>query len=366
MPEALNWDKVVYKEAYVGGQFGIKTVITSEAIAAAVALHVRRPARYFPTLAESMLMSSKRHPMIMKLKLGADAAGRLSVFYLDFTVPKGPYYVMGPAPVTRAIHMLSSAYGISHIDSIGKLVFTNTAYGGAARGAGPPQTNFALESAIDMLAEKVGIDPLEFRKLNSLRPGGTQATGTVVTQWPFPELCDSIRPQYERAKREAAAFNNGGPIRRGVGVAAHGFGLGYPADVGRVSVEVNPDDSITVYGAIADPGEGNDSMLAQIAAHLLELPLEKVHLYTRATDRTEGMGPAAGSRITFMGGGALINAIEQLKQAMQEAGAKTYAGLQKAGKPTRYNGIKKIPAVSPWTRRRAKAMLSSPTFSTSR
>jgi aldehyde oxidoreductase len=66
-------------------------------------------------------------------------------------------------------------------------------------------------------------------------------------------------------------------------------------------------------------------------------------LYTRATDRTEGMGPAAGSRITFMGGGALINAIEQLKQAYQEAGTNTYAGLQKAGKPTRYNGIKKNP-----------------------
>jgi aldehyde oxidoreductase len=340
--EALNCENLVYKEAYVGGQFGIKTVVTSEAIAAAVAIHTQRPARYIPSLAESMLMTTKRHPMIMKLKLAADAAGHLTAYCLDFTVPKGPYYVMGPGPVTRVIHMLSSAYDIPNADAIGKLVFTNTAYGGAARGAGPPQVNFALESALDMLAEKLGIDPLEFRKMNSLHPGKQQATGTVVSLWPFPELCDTIRPHYERAKKEAAAHKDG-KTKRGVGIAAHGFGLGYPADVGKVSIEVNPDDSVTIYGAVADPGEGNESMLMQIAAHLLGLPLEKVHLYTRATDRTVGMGPAAGSRITFMAGGALIDAIDQLKKAVQEAGTNTCAGLQKAGKPTRYDGVKKNP-----------------------
>ncbi len=142
-----------------------------------------------------------------------------------------------------------------------------------------------------MLADKLGIDQLEFRKMNSLMPGGTQATGTVVTQWPFPELCDMMRPHFDRAKREAAAFKNG-PIKRGVGIATHGFGIGYPADVGKVSVEVDPDDGITIYCAIADPGEGNDSMLAQIAAHMLGLPLGKVRLYTRSTDRTEEMGGA--------------------------------------------------------------------------
>ena len=70
-------------------------------------------------------------------------------------------------------------------------------------------------------------------------------------------------------------------------------------------MEVDPDDGITIYCAIADPGEGNDSMLSQIAAHLLGIPLSKVRRYTRATDRTEAMGPAASSRMTFMGGGAL-------------------------------------------------------------
>ena len=203
---------------------------------------------------------------------------------VDFTINKGAYYITVP-PHARPAHAHQFVRNW-HIDAQGKLVYTNTAFGGAARGAGPPQSNFAMESAIDMLADKLGIDQLEFRKMNSLMPGGTQATGTVVTQWPFPELCDMIRPHYDRAKREAAAFKSG-PIKRGVGIATHGFGIGYPADVGKVSVEVDADDGITIYCAIADPGEGNDSMLAQIAAHMLGLPLEKVRLYTRV-DRAHG------------------------------------------------------------------------------
>ena len=81
------------------------------------------------------------------------------------------------------------------------------------------RSNFALESAVDMLAEKLGIDPLEFRRMNSLKPGQTKATGMVVHQWPFVELCDAIKPQYERAKKEAQAFNTkGGKLKRGVGI----------------------------------------------------------------------------------------------------------------------------------------------------
>ena len=106
-----------------------------------------------------------------------------------------------------------------------------------------------------------------------------------------------------------------------------------------MAIEIDPDDGVTIYAAVADPGEGNDSMLTQIAAHQLGLPLEKIRLYTRDTEKTVGMGPAAGSRMTWMAGNALLNAIENLQNAMKEAGTKTYAGLKKAGKPTRYDGF---------------------------
>jgi aldehyde oxidoreductase len=161
----------------------------------------------------------------------------------------------------------------------------------------------------------------------------------ITDEWPFPELCDAIKPHYQRAKKEAAAFNaKGGPLKRGVGLGADSFGIGDPGDKAKLSVEIDPDDGVTIYGSVADPGEGNDSMLTQIAAHRLGLPLEKVRLYTRDTDKTLDTGAAWGSRMTWMAGNALLNAIEHLEKAMSEAGSKTYAGLTKAGKPIRYEG----------------------------
>jgi aldehyde oxidoreductase len=188
----------------------------------------------------------------------------------------------------------------------------------------------------------MGIDPLEFRKMNSLKVGQTRSTGAGVKEWPFPELCDAIRPHYDRALKDAAAFQ-GGPIKRGVGIGCNAYGIASPGDRAEAALEVDPDNGITIYTAAADPGEGNDSMLTQIAAHMLELPQEKVRLYTRDTENTADAGPATGSRMTYMAGGALVNALEKLKQAMKEAETNTYDGLKQAGKPTRYEGKKQIP-----------------------
>ena len=166
----------------------------------------------------------------------------------------------------------------------------------------------------------------------------------AVKEWSFVEVCDAIKPAYERARREAAEFNaKGGVVKRGVGIAAFSFGIGAAGDKAKLSIEINPDDSFTIYAASADPGEGNDSMLAQIAAHQLKVPLDKIRLYTRDTDKTVLMGPAAGSRMTFMAGHALLNAIVNLETAMAEAGSRTHEGLVKAGKPTRYEGIQQNP-----------------------
>jgi aldehyde oxidoreductase len=342
--EAVGWDNVRYKEPYVGGQFGIKASVSSEAVTAAAVLHFKRPVRYVPSIWESMLITTKRHPFSMKVKLGADANGKLTCYVNEFTVNKGAYFILGFIPIVRSLLMFSGSYHIPDIHGFSRLVYTNNGYGGVARGAGPPQTTFALESAMDMLAEKVRMDPLEFRKINSLKPGQSKATGYVVTQWPFPELCDAIKPDYERAKKDAADFNKkGGPVKRGVGIAAHSFGIGETGDAAEVSVEVDTDDGITIYAAIADPGEGNDSMLTQIAAHVLDIPMEKIRLYTRDTEKTVNMGPAAASRMTYMGGGAVLNALEKIREAMKEAGANTYEGLKKAGKPVRYEGTKVIP-----------------------
>jgi len=343
LKEAVGYDKIRYKEAFSGGQFGIKVWIITEAIAAAAALHFRRPVRYAPTMAESMLITTKRHayPSI-KMKLACDKEGRLTAMWCDFLMDKGAYTVNGPVILGRSIMMMSGSYNIPNVKVLGRSVYTNNAFGGSARGAGPPQTAFALEVAMDMLAEKLGMDPLEFRRINTLQPGQSKAIGMVVKQWDFPVVCEAIKPAYERAIEEARKFNErSDKIKRGVGIAAFSFGIGGAADQARLSIEMNPDDSVTIYAACADPGEGNDAMLTQIAAHKLGLPLDKIKLYTRDTDKTVLMGPAAGSRMTFMAGNTLLNAIEQMEQAMEEAGGRSYADLVKAGKPTRFEGYHK-------------------------
>ena len=340
LQEALGYENMRYLEAFSGGQFGMKIEITSEAIAGAMAIHLKRPVRYIPSLDESMKMTPKRHPFSMKVKLGADADGKITAYRNDFVVDNGAYNSIGHIVVNRSFLMLSGSYNIPNVQAMAKLVYTNNPFGSAARGAGPPQVNFALECAMDMLADKLGADPFEFRLKNYLQPGQTKSTGRAVEQWPMEGLMESMRPHYERAVRDAKE-NRNGKIKRGVGLGTGSFGIGGPGDTAVAAVELDPDGGVSVYAAGADPGEGNDSMFTQIAAHVMSIPMDKVRLHTRDTDVTTATGPSAASRITYMVGGAMVNGLEQLKKAMEETGAKNGEELKAAGKPARYVGTKK-------------------------
>ncbi|MBP7737681.1 MAG: molybdopterin-dependent oxidoreductase [Spirochaetes bacterium] len=334
---AIGWDNLRYVEAYAGGQFGIKMDLTTEPIAAAAAVHFRRPVRYVATLEESLMMTPKRHPYSMDVKLGADANGKITAYDIDFTVDNGAHTSVGLVIMDRSIEMLSGCYDLPNVKAAGRLVYTNDAWGGAARGAGPPQVNFALESAIDMMAAKMKIDPWEFRMKNAVKPGGCTSSGQVVDQWEYNGCLERMKPLYEKACKEAKAHTTG-DILRGVGLAGSSFGVGSAGDVSCMAVELDPDDGLTVYGAVAEPGEGNDAMLTQIASHCMDIPMNKIRLSTRDSEIAPDAGVSASSRQTYMSGGALVKAIGVLKAAMKEAGAKTHADLVKAGKPTRYMG----------------------------
>ncbi|MGD8563688.1 MAG: molybdopterin-dependent oxidoreductase, partial [Desulfarculaceae bacterium] len=235
--EALGWENMSYEEAYSGGQFGIKIDIISEGVCAAAALHFKKAVRYIPSLHESLLMTSKRHAFHMDVKLAADTEGKLTAYCNDLLVDNGAYYSIGHVVVYRALLMLSGAYHIPNIDAMGQLVYTNNPWGSAARGAGPPQANFALETAMEMLAVKLGMDAFEFRLKNLLSPGQSKSTGRVVEQWPIDGLMEAMRPHYERAKQEAAAGDC--PVRRGVGLALGSFGIGGPGDSSVAAVELD-------------------------------------------------------------------------------------------------------------------------------
>lgn len=347
LQEALGFENIRYEEAFSGGQFGIKLEIFTEGIAAAAALKFNRPVRYRPSLAESMLITSKRHPFDMTMKLAADSAGKITALDFDVVVDNGAYNSIGNVIINRGLHMLTSSYYIPNVNVSTRLVYTNNPWGSSARGAGPPQMHFALESCVDMLAEKLGMDPLALRRLNSLKTGESKGVGAVVDDvWPFPEVCDAVEPAYKRALADKKSADTA-KIRRGVGLGAAAFGIGFPADKSIAAVELGKDDVVTVYAAAADPGEGNDSMLTQLAAEVLDLPMDRVRAKTRSTGYTAASGPASGSRVTFMIGGAAVAALEKLKAAMDEVGAKTFAAFTEAGKETRYVGQKAAPESAP-------------------
>ena len=102
--------------------------------------------------------------------------------------------------------MLSGSYNIPNVKALGSLVYTNKAWGGAARGAGPPQVNFALESAMELMSRRLGMDSLEFRLINSLQTGESISTGQVIGEWPYPGCLEALRPHYVEACRKAAEF----------------------------------------------------------------------------------------------------------------------------------------------------------------
>jgi aldehyde oxidoreductase len=132
--DALGWENVRYEEPFVGGQFGMKTGLTTEGIAGAAALHFRRPVRYVCSLEESMLISSKRHPHVHKVRLGADKQGKITAYTTDFDVEGGAYSVGGQVYVIRSLQMLSGPYDIPNVRAFARLYKTNNASGGSARG----------------------------------------------------------------------------------------------------------------------------------------------------------------------------------------------------------------------------------------
>ena len=342
LSEAVGWPNLRYIEPYVGGQFGIKCDITSEGIAAVAALHFKKPVRYVPTLEESFVMTTKRHPYDMTVRLGADKDGNFTGFQIDFIVENGAHSSIGPVILDRSIEMLSGSYRIPHVKADGKLVYTNDAWGGAARGAGPPQTTFALEGAVELMAARLGMDSYDLRMKNMLNPGETTSTGEVVDEWAARACFEKVKPFYDKALQAAKEAKAKG-ICRGLGLAGCSFGIGDGNDTAHMAIELDEDGGVTVFGGVADPGEGNDSMVSQITAHCMELPLNKVRLVMRDTENTPDGGIAASSRLTYMAGGALVKAIGLLKEAMQETGAKKRSDLEKAGKPVRYLAGKILP-----------------------
>jgi aldehyde oxidoreductase len=338
----LSLDKARVIQTPTGGAFGGKLDVSVGGILGLAALKLKRPVKLVYTRSETFAATPKRHPFLMKVKVGAKKDGTLMALDFDLTADGGAYKSFSNSVTQRGIIHSQGPYRFPNATVYGKAVYTNTTFKGAMRGFGVPQVAFAIESILDELAVKLKMDPLALRVKNGFVKGDTTICGQVLDHAiGFQECMETLKPLYEKALKEAKT-NTTSEIKRGVGLGGVWFGPGRSApDQSEAWAELLPDDTLQAWIAASDMGQGTDTMFWQIAAETMGFPLEKVKVFTTDTEITPDGNFSAGSRQTYVSGRAVQMAVEELKRAMDENGVKTYSEMKAKGLPTLYKAVNK-------------------------
>lgn len=342
-------DKLVMVQNPAGGTFGYKFSPTMEALVGVAALATGRPVFLCYDYHQQQTYTGKRSPFFMNVRLAAGKDGKLLGMESDWTVDHGPYSEFGDLLTLRGAQFIGAGYSIPSIRGEGRTVCTNHAWGSAFRGYGSPQSEFASEVLMDELAEKLGMDPLELRYLNCYRKGDTTPNGQEPEVLSLPEMIDILRPKYEAAKAKAKK-NSSAAVKRGVGIAlgVYGAGLDGP-DASEAYVELNSDNTITIFNTWEDHGQGAD-MGSLGTAHEALRPMgvkpEQIKLVMNDTSVAPNSGPAGGSRSQVMVGKAIIAGCELLMAGMRKADKtyRTYDEMVAEKIPTKYTGQWTAPA----------------------
>ncbi|MGI6713276.1 MAG: molybdopterin-dependent aldehyde oxidoreductase [Bacillota bacterium] len=339
----LPQDKIRIIQNPMGGSFGYKLSPTLEALCAVATIATGRPAYLEYNYYQSITYTGKRSPAYIYLKAAADKDGKLLALKSDFYMDHGAYSELGDLLTIKILRNIGAGYHIPNIYGFGRCIFTNHAFGSAFRGYGSPQAEFASESLIDELCEKMGMDRWEFRYKNIYRPGSTAPTGEELDVHPLPTLLEMIQPKYleamDRAQKESSPDK-----KRGVGITVGVYNTSRDtADTADSDIELNPDGTVTIFNTWEDHGQGAD-IGSLAAAHEALRPMgikpEQIKLYLNDTFLCPNSGPAAASRCQYMVGNAIIDSCNQLMEAMRKPNGsyRTYEEMVKEGIPTKYRG----------------------------
>ncbi|PTM42991.1 molybdopterin cofactor-binding domain-containing protein [Bosea sp. 124] len=300
-----------------GGGFGGKLDVSLQPMLAVAAWVLDRPVRCVFGRIESMISSTKRHPSSIEAKAACDAAGRLVAYAMDGDFDTGAYSSWGPTVAGRVPVHATGPYKVPHVRNRSRAVYTNGPPSGAFRGFGVPQAAIAQETLFDDLAAAAGIDRLEFRLINAIRAGDTTPCGQVLeASAGLAECLEELRPHWERLLADAAAFNaSEGRTRRGVGVGCMWYGIGNTgmSNPSTMRVTLSQDGRLTFWNGAVDIGQGSTTVLTQIAADALGLPVERFDLVVGDTFRTFDAGKTSASRQTFVSGKASEKAAAALR-----------------------------------------------------
>ena len=300
----LPASRVRYDCPMLGGAFGGKEHPLLGDFLALLAVKTGRPVRMAYTREETLNTGSKRHPFLMRYKTAATRDGKLAAVDVDILADAGAYTANSKGLVMGALCISGGPYEIPNARGRARAVLTNNPFTEAMRGVGANQVCFAYEGQMDELAKRIGMDPVEFRRRNLIKKGGTlMQKQPVPSRVMLPELMEkAIAAMGGPAGRVSA--KDRGPWRRGRSVIANLGGYGRPRNEGEVYVSLEDDGSVNLRCGASDVGAGQTQTTRQIASEVLGVPLEKVTVVMSDSHVTPLVGITAGSRQTLISGGA--------------------------------------------------------------
>ncbi len=285
--------------------------------AALVAMKSGRPAKLIYDRVEDMVATTKRHPAIVRHRTGVKKDGRLTAMEIEVVLDGGAYATLSAVVLSRGMIHASGPYRCDHVRARGRATMTNTPPNGAFRGFGAPQTQFAIEAHMDVIAERLGIDPLRLRERNALRPGDTTATGQKVGK-----DCSALQVLREAGRRTSFSrkrktFKGS---NRGIGLSLFFHGSGFTGG-GEVKLASKASLALTERGvqirvASTEIGQGTRTMHAQIVADTLGIPYDHVDVSIADTATVPDSGPTVASRTCMIVGRLLERCAEEMRRRL--------------------------------------------------
>ncbi|MDK2953835.1 MAG: hypothetical protein PWQ27_1218 [Kosmotoga sp.] len=321
----IDLNKVRVIQTETGGGFGGKEDVPSyvASYAAVAAYNTGRPAKLIYSREVDIQTTSKRHPITSHYKIGVDKSGKLKSIEIKAYMDMGAYATLSPIVMFRTLVHAAGSYEIPNVKVDVYGVYTNKVPPGAFRGFGSPQVLFAVESMIDEISLKLGIDPIEFRLKNTLRVGSRTATNHLLTESVGAvQTLENVRTiaDWENLKKEVEEFNKQNSFKkRGLGVSHIIYGVslgaaGQHLDASGAHIQVNKDGTIDVRIGGTEMGQGAKTVIAMLAAEELGQKLEKINVHQPDTAFVPDSGPTVASRTTLYSGNAVRIAARELRK----------------------------------------------------
>ena len=311
----ISGEKVRVIQPYIGGAFGRgMDLYPVDVITALLSMETGRPVKIQFTREEDLSYSPTRQPAIIKIKAAADDSGKLLARKVEVFLDIGAYVSWGAFDARVMMATTTGQYRVENIQFDAWPVYTNNPSSGTMRGAGNPQINFAIESQMDILAEKLGIDPIEIRLRNANRPGDTTSQGMRITTCSMEDTIKLAAKKigWKGSHREG---NN-----RGIGFSTlfhvAGGARVYRSDGCGAIVKIDDFGKVTVISGASEIGTGSDTSITQIVAEELGVPLSKIELINKDTSIKPWDVGIHASRATFVGGNAALAAARDAKRQL--------------------------------------------------